>query len=200
MLVVISSPVPMPREAECFNRLFEAGLEVLHVRKPKAGAGVFRDLLQGIDLRYYGRLTWHQHHAEGETWGMQRIHLPSIVRQQTPSAQLDRWKALGKTISTSIHSPEEYRTLSSAIDYALLGPVFPSISKPGYRSTAPLEAPARASQTTKRIAIGGLDPYRCEAVYNLGFDGIAALGSIWQQGDPVQNFKQLQEAWYIHAR
>lgn len=190
----------MPREAEYFNRLLEAGLEVLHVRKPGADAGVFNDLLHGVDPRYYDRLAWHHHHAEGETWDLQRIHLPSVVRQQTSAAQLDRWKASGKTISTSIHSPEEYRPLSSAIDYALLGPVFPSISKPGYQPAVPLEAPVKASQTTKRIAIGGIEPHRCEAVYNLGFDGIAALGAIWQQGDPVENFKQLQEAWYIHAR
>jgi thiamine-phosphate pyrophosphorylase len=200
MMVVVSSPVPVPQEAECFNRLFEAGLDILHVRKPEAGEEVFNDLLQGIDPRYYARLAWHHHHTVGEAWGMQRIHLTSVIRQQTSTGQLDRWKGAGRTISTSIHTPEEYAALPSAIDYALLGPVFPSISKPGYQSASPLHAPVRASQATKVIAIGGIAPHRCQAVYDLGFDGIAVLGSIWQQGDPVENFKQVQEAWYIHDR
>jgi thiamine-phosphate pyrophosphorylase len=198
MVVVVSSPAPVPQEAECFNRLFEAGLEVLHVRKPEAGAEVFNDLLRGIDPRYYARLSWHHQHTVGEAWGMRRIHLTSVVRQQTSIAQLDRWKAAGRTLSTSIHTQEEYTALPSAIDYALLGPVFPSISKPGYQSASPLRAPVRGSQAAKLIAIGGIEPHRCQAVYALGFDGIAVLGSIWQQGDPVENFKQVQEAWYIH--
>jgi thiamine-phosphate pyrophosphorylase len=198
MLVVVSNPVPVLREAECFNRLFESGLDVLHLRKPDAGEEVFNDLLHGIDPRYYGRLAWHHHHTVGETWGMQRIHLTSVARQQTSTAQLDGWKAAGRTISTSIHTQEEYTALPSAIDYALLGPVFPSISKPGYQSVLPLRAPA--PQATKVIAIGGIAPHRCQAVYDLGFDGIAVLGSIWQQGDPVENFKHVKEAWYIHDR
>jgi thiamine-phosphate pyrophosphorylase len=131
---------------------------------------------------------------------MQRIHLTSVVRQQTSTTQLDRWKAAGQTISTSIHTLEEYIALPSEIDYALLGPVFPSISKPGYQSASPLRAPARTLRAPKVIAIGGIEPHRCNAVYALGFDGIAVLGSIWQQGDPVENFKQVQEAWYIHDR
>lgn len=200
MLIVVSNPTPVRREAECFNRLFEAGLEVLHLRKPDTGEDVFNDLLKEIDPRYYAQLAWHHHHTVGEAWGMQRIHLTSVARQQTSIGQLDRWKAAGRTISTSIHTQEEYTTLPSAIDYALLGPVFPSISKPGYQSASQLRAPARTPQATKVMAIGGIEPHRCQAVYDADFDGIAVLGSIWQQGDPVENFKQVQGAWDIHDR
>ena len=200
MLVVVSNPAPVPREAEYFNRLFEAGLDVLHLRKPDAGEEVFNDLLRGIDPRYYGRLAWHHHHTVGEAWGIQRIHLTSVARQQTSTGQLDRWKAAGRTISTSIHTQEEYTALPSSVDYTLLGPVFPSISKSGYQSASPLRAPARMPHATKVIAIGGITFHHCQAVYDLVFDGIAVLGSIWQQGDPVENFKQVQEAWYIHDR
>jgi thiamine-phosphate pyrophosphorylase len=200
MLVVVSSPVAVPREAEWCNALFDAGLEVLHLRKPDAVEAVLNDLLQGIDAQYHDRLAWHQHHGVGGTWGMRRRHLTSAARQQTTHTQLEHWKASGQTISTSIHAPEEYIAVSPVVDYVLLGPVFESISKPGYRSSKPLLSPARGPQATKVIAIGGVEPHRCEAVSAAGFDGIAVLGFIWQRGNPVENFKQVQEAWYIHDR
>lgn len=200
MLVVVSGSVSIPREADACNRLFDAGLEVLHLRKPNADEDVLHDLIQGIDPQYHDRLAWHQHHSLGQMWGMRRVHLTSAVRQQTSNGQLEQWKAAGQTISTSIHAPEEYTTLPPTIDYALLGPVFPSISKPGYQPTTPLHRPKHSAQATKVIAIGGIEPHRCQEVYTMGFDGIAVLGSIWQQGDPVENLKRLQETWYIHGR
>jgi thiamine-phosphate pyrophosphorylase len=200
MLVVVSSPVSIPREAAHINHLFEAGLEVLHLRKPEANEEVLNTLLRDIDPKYYDRLAWHQHHSVGERWAMHRRHLTATVRQQTPGAKLDHWKAAGQLISTSIHTPEEYKTLPATIDYALLGPVFPSISKPGYQTATPLRAPARSPHGTKVVAIGGIEAHRCEEIFAQAFDGIAVLGSIWQQGDPTENFKLLQEAWYIHGR
>lgn len=200
MLVVVSSPVFLPREAQHVNRLFEAGLEVLHLRKPETNEEELSTLLRDIDAKYYDRIAWHQHHRVGEEWGMRRRHLTAAARQQTADTRLEHWKAVGHLLSTSIHTPEEYNSLPAAIDYALLGPIFPSISKPGYQPAAPLSAPARSPHGTRVMAIGGIEAHRCGEVAVQGFDGIAVLGSIWQQGDPVENFKRVQEAWYIHDR
>jgi thiamine-phosphate pyrophosphorylase len=200
MLVVISSPVTVPQEAEWFNRFFEAGLEVLHLRKPAVDEETLRALLRDIDSQYYSRLAWHQHHVEGEAWNIQRIHLTATVRQRTSPTQVERWRACGKTISTSIHSPEEYGALASSIAYTFIGPVFPSISKPGYKPIASLQAPVRGLHSPKVIAIGGIESHRCQEACESGFDGVAVLGAVWQRGNPVENFKRVQEAWYIHGR
>jgi hypothetical protein len=47
----------------------------------------------------------------------------------------------------------------------------------------------------KIIALGGMNEDKVETVRNLGFSGIALLGAIWQNENPVGKFKQVQERW-----
>ncbi len=103
-----------------------------------------------------------------------------------------------------MHDLDVMQTLLDHYDRLLVSPVFPSISKPGHapdarmnhdRLKAALVLPRRAEV----IALGGIDASRIAACRELGFDGVAVLGAIWQAADPLNALNELQSALHAHA-
>ena len=47
----------------------------------------------------------------------------------------------------------------------------------------------------KIIALGGIDEDKIDMVNDSGFSGIALLGAIWQNENPVGKFKRIKEKW-----
>ena len=45
-------------------------------------------------------------------------------------------------------------------------------------------------------ALGGITPKNAAQARAMGFDGIAFIGSVWKQPDPVRAFLDLERAWY----
>jgi hypothetical protein len=75
-------------------------------------------------------------------------------------------------------------------DYLVLGPVFDSISKPGYTARQFDSIPPNA------IGIGGIQPANAGKVKQMGFRGAALLGAIWQEPSlAVEVFIQAKGSW-----
>jgi thiamine-phosphate pyrophosphorylase len=103
--------------------------------------------------------------------------------------------------SRSCHDLAALRASLGQYDSVFFGPVFPSISKPGYGPTtseigealgAMLHFRMAEERRTAVIAIGGVDVATAPQALALGFDGIAVLGAVWQAADPVVAFRGLQ--------
>ena len=90
----------------------------------------------------------------------------------------------GFTISFSLHSFEEIENLPCSLDYAFLSPIFQSISKQDYPSAFSKNDLVNFFQlrksTTPIVALGGIREENLEQLQQIGFVGIALLGSIWQ--------------------
>lgn len=95
------------------------------------------------------------------------------------------------------HSIKELEGCNEKYDYAFLSPIFNSISKAGYKSNYDLRVIKGflKNRNEKIIALGGIDEDKIDAVKNLGFQGIALLGAIWQSENPVEKFKRIKEKW-----
>lgn len=200
MLIVISSPVPLAREAQWINALFEAGLECFHLRKPDREQAEVQALIRGILPHYYDRIACHHHHALARDAEMKRLHFTELMRQKVSDNDLAILKAQGMVLSTSIHSHESYPTLSVQFEYTFIGPVFDSLSKKGYTALpGMLNLGSIQRHTVKRIALGGIDHGNCAAAVAAGFDGIALLGAVWQSPDPAVAFKTIQQVWHTTA-
>lgn len=92
-------------------------------------------------------------------------------------------------LSTSIHTPE---SPGPAWQYLLLGPLFDSISKKGYRGKAHLFT----AVPPNCIAIGGIDASNITHAKAMGFQGAALLGAIWQNPAlAVKNYRIIQTLW-----
>lgn len=99
--------------------------------------------------------------------------------------------------STSLHKLADLQTDWGHLHYAFLSPIFDSISKQGYQAASfdrdQLKA-LLAGCPMDIIALGGMTPDRVAEARELGFKGVAVIGSVWGAADPVEAFIELQEA------
>lgn len=200
MLIVISSPTPVSNEAFLINQLCEEGLSVFHLRKPDYTEPKLTALLKEIDPVHYSKIALHRFHHLAGSFGINRLHFTGEGRKQINKDALMAYKSEGMVLSTSVHSMPEYYDLSSHFDYTFLGPVFDSISKPGYQAKAFNMESMDKKQATKLIALGGIDSTNCSKAYSMGFDGVAVLGAVWNNEHKINAFKVIQSLCPITAR
>ncbi|WEK17487.1 MAG: thiamine phosphate synthase [Candidatus Pedobacter colombiensis] len=191
-LIVISDPVYFKDEARLINRLFEAGMSLFHLRKEGFTRQAYAALIAGIDECYHDRIAMHQfHELAGDFPLIKRLHYPEWLRKETIASDLaaimDNY-----TLSTSIHHLANLKNLAG-FAYTFYGPVFNSISKPGYTGTANTDfVLPEHSNHTKVIALGGITAEKIEQVKQMDFDGFAVLGAIWsKKEEAVNNLKKL---------
>ena len=83
----------------------------------------------------------------------------------------------------------------SAIDTSVDGVLHKMIETPREDLFLPA-ADDRSARPCPVIALGGIDPEHLPKAVELGFDGVAVLGAIWDRGeDPVDAYKRLLKAW-----
>jgi thiamine-phosphate pyrophosphorylase len=179
-LIVISSPAPIPDEARRINQLFDAGLEIFHLRKPTYRESLVFELIRDIEPEHHQKIALHQHHDLAAAFGINRLHFPEKNRNLVEESELQDLKTAGFRLSTSVHSLETLGQLPSCFRYAFFGPVFNSISKPGYAATIPVDfCLTEEDKTVPVIALGGIDESNIALIREMNFDGAALLGTIW---------------------
>lgn len=197
MLIVISSPTPITKEAFLINQLFDEGLTVFHLRKPESSSQELVLLLQEINPTHYSKIVLHSHHYLAKSFGINRLHFNEVSRKQLIEDALETYNADGVILSTSIHTTDDYNQLSDKFDYAFLSPVFDSISKPNYQAQTFNLNHIHKKTNTKLIALGGINEATCAKAFEMGFDGIALLGAIWNSEDKITAFKVIKTATQI---
>jgi thiamine-phosphate pyrophosphorylase len=192
-LIVISNAEAVANEAAVLNQLFNAGLNCFHLRKPGSSAVKIKELLDGIEPAFYPRIALHQHHELAQAYGISRLHYTEEARKKTMPDTLESQKENGYKLSTSIHDVQLICSLA-IFNYIFWGPVFHSLSKPGYQSKI-TESFRLKNESEKPlvIALGGITPDHLQTVKAMGFDGAAVLGAIWNQPEKaLETFRQLQ--------
>jgi thiamine-phosphate pyrophosphorylase len=187
-LIVIAKPTVFNEETDLVNQLFEAGLQVFHLRKENAGEAAYRKIIEGILPEYHPQVALHHFHSLAKDYQINRIHHTESFRKSRGGEGLLK----NMVFSTSIHQLSDLDQISSYA-YSFFGPVFNSLSKPGYLGMVPQGF--RLNKQTgipKIIALGGIGLNHIEQVKEMNFDGIAMLGSIWN--DPSQALNTFKKA------
>jgi thiamine-phosphate pyrophosphorylase len=192
-LIVISPESEDGREPAVIARLFAAGLTHYHVRKPSWDRGALAAYLHAIPTEYHPRIVLHSHHDLVDEVAIGGLHFRDT---DGPPSPLFR--------SRAVHDLATLRASLDRYDRLLFSPVFPSLSKPGRLpdpliATCDLRALFAQPRRAEVIALGGIDASRVAQCCDLGFDGVAVLGAIWQSADPVRAFHDLQQALLAHA-
>jgi thiamine-phosphate pyrophosphorylase len=197
-IIVLSSPDMVVDEVGIINGLFDAGLMVFHLRKPNYSPEALHELLNGIKQEYHDRIALPAVLLDTplfERTESKMVHFFEHLRHLTLPDVFKKLQEQGLTLSTSIHEATTYGLLHEAFDYTFFSPVFDSISKNGYKAMDKKELSVlKQKRETKVIALGGIDEHNCLQALDEGFDGIALLGCIWENNDPVAVFKR------IHAK
>jgi len=83
------------------------------------------------------------------------------------------------------------RAAAAGAAYAGFGPVFATTSKTGLPAARGLAGVSAARGILPLVAIGGITPGRARAVRDAGAHGVAVLGAIWREPDPLAIAKEL---------
>ncbi len=187
-LIVISKPTVFKEESSLINQLFEAGLQVFHLRKENVDEAAYRKIIEGISPEYHSRIALHHFHSLTGDYHIHRIHHTESFRKERHNGKLPE----NKIFSTSIHHLAD-RNQIGQYNYSFFGPVLNSLSKPGYKSMIPSHFRLEKHQAApKIIALGGIGLTEIDQVKEMNFDGIALLGSIWN--DPSQAITTFKKA------
>jgi thiamine-phosphate pyrophosphorylase len=198
-MIVITNPSVILNEINIIHSLFEEGLSLLHIRKPDFSELEMARFIHQIKLENRSNLVLHNHHELAEDFGINRIHFSEKERKQSIDFPV-RFLKPCRYYSTSTHSIDDFNELEN-FDYAFLSPVFTSISKENYHPTENLfEAlKLRTNNKTKVIALSGIDAENIQKTLENGFDDVALLGSIWNNENPIKQFKLCQEIVQLHS-
>lgn len=184
-MIVITNPTAVTDEINTIHSLFENGLNLLHIRKPDYSETEMVSFLTAIGSDFRNQLVLHNHHHLADSFGINRLHNPKTGNKKTNCI-----------FSASTHSITEFNALENSYAYAFLSPVYPSISKPGYHSGTDLfeSVKGRTNFVSKLVALGGISAENIAETLKIGFDDVALLGSIWNNTNPLENFKLCQQA------
>lgn len=175
--IVITSPGFLQGEADFIDRLFNHGLDRLHLRKPGADIGECRRLLDGISREWLPRIVVHDNFGLCREYGLGGVHLNGRNPMAPPNHE--------GSVSRSCHSLEEISHYKGECDYLTLSPIFNSISKQGYMAAFEPEQLAAARDSglidSRVMALGGVTLENIPRVRELGFGGVAILGDVWQR-------------------
>ena len=200
-LVVISNPEMVVDESIIINNLFKSGLKYFHIRKPNHNATQVSKLIEEIHPQYYSYISLHQYHQLAKEFGIKRLHYTEQARTES---DIQKWQAqidAGYNLSTSTHSLTSLSAFR-LFDYVFYGPVFNSISKPGYQSIIPADFKLDKDYPKPDVfALGGVDTSGLKKIKTMNFDGAAVLGAIWNEPDKaITNFKRLKENLPIYTQ
>lgn len=202
-LIVITSPHPIPYEAQRIRELFDCGIDTLHLRKPGASAADCARLLDALPDECLRRIVVHDHFQLCRDYGLGGIHLnrrnptvpPFIAAARSGKSTACGYQTIGcssetrpatiPTVSASCHSMAEAAAKKADADYVFLSPIFDSISKQGYQAAysddALSEAAAGGIIDSRVIALGGITAERMPMLRRWHFGGAAFLGDVWNR-------------------
>lgn len=194
MLIVISSPEYQENEIEQIELLFDQGLETFHLRKPNLTKERFEFFLKSISPEHKKKVVLNQYHELALKYNVKGLHLKEDHRNGLSKQEIKEVrKNLQKRntlLSSSFHKLEDIEQCDGLFDYVFLSPVFESISKPGYASGSELRVQGSEVRKTKIIALGGVKEDTIQKAKDLGYDGVAVLGAIWQE--PSQSLSRFE--------
>lgn len=191
MNIVITPPTLTHHDLKSINRLFRSGLRWLHLRLPQGSESDYICALNGIAPEYRSRVILCGQRHLARMYGVGGLyfsyrelnegHLP-ISPYQGSSYSI---------IAVGAHSLEELRSLRFVPSYALLSPLYDSISKEGYKANQALMSIGHELQQLPYpvLAMGGITPTVRTTCLRNGYAGIATIGAVWQSGTPIE------EAW-----
>ncbi len=190
-LIVISPEAIDAREHAVLASLFAAGLTSYHLRKPTWTRAELAGWLCALPSAFHSRILLHSHHDLAGEFSLGGVH----------NAYLSTAASFR---SRAIHDLPSLRASLDGYDRLLVSPIFRSFSKPGHGPSsllpeADLLAVLALPRRAEVIALGGIDASRIPVCRDLGFDGVAVLGAIWQASDPLRAFHELQNALHAHA-
>jgi thiamine-phosphate pyrophosphorylase len=167
-------------EDEYITALFESGLELFHLRKPKSTQAELAELVSKIPEKYHKNIITHSSFELLNDFSLRGVHLTGKT-----TYKLNELKNKNCHISMSCNSYYDVFLLEYPFNYVIIGPVFDSISQPKFKSCfteASLnEFFEKYDGKNNVFAFRGVNHDKLDIIHELGFKGAAFQGAVWQE-------------------
>lgn len=187
------------REINTVIQLFEAGLDTLHLYKPKMSTKSMRAYIKQIPSQFYNRIIIHSHHNLAFEFQLKGIHFTREHLKRTFRNwlifQKEKWyqRTLVHTRTykklSDIYNEEKYR-----FDYYLLYDVFNRVTNDFNIGYHPIRLKEMKTIEKKLVARGGINLITAQKAKAEGFYGICLNSFIWNSEQPLDNFLAIKEA------
>lgn len=196
-LIVVSSAYDIENEIGLIELMFRKGMDKFHLRKPNYTTKDYETFLDRLHPKFRKHIIIHSRHNMAFRYKLKGINLG---RNHKRTKLKTFWKVFKmKLINKKLIVTSEFDSLTQfnasryPYDYVMLSPVYDSISKKGKRSKFNHSRLKKAFKTKKNYEVyagGGITASRIPHCQELGFDGVAVMGSIWESEDAIASFEE----------
>ncbi len=196
--ILFTNSVDVTFESDKINKMFQLGLDILHIRKSKYSLEKTRDFIRKIDKIHHSKIVIQEYFELLDEFNLKGIH---INRENRKSFwfnffTLKRIGAKHKNISISYTAEtvmQVKRLAKKQVSYILLSRVFSANTTNRLSINFDKEELIKLnSQTTVPIvALGGIDEITAHKSMQIGFSGIAMQSFIWSTQSAVSNFNRI---------
>lgn len=193
-LFVITPSKDVPDEQSLVTKMFEAGLNTLHLRKPKHSTNQMEEYLKEIPKHFHNRIVIHSHHKLALKYTLKgihlsRTHLSKNWRYWYVRLRLKlKFSKISKSRSYS-RLQQVYNKEEQSFSYFLIGTMFNNITGELYSGFYEEGILAAIKSSGKKlVARGGTSPKNITAANNFGFFGIAFNSYLWNNDAPYEKF------------
>lgn len=176
-LILLSPPDFFVEEDKILTSLFEEGLDLLYLRKPKSEPVYSERLLTLLPEKYHKQVLVYEHFYLKEEFNLMGIHLS----RHNPTPPHD-YQGI---ISRSCYTLDELKECKKNSDFVLLSHVFDSLSDHnvnGQFTNEQLHRAAREGLIDRKVmAMGGVCLENIDRVREYGFGGAALRGDLWNR-------------------
>lgn len=182
-LMVMTSPDKFRSEIYIVIKLFENGLETLHLKKPKFSKRHYKDYINQIPKKFHKNIVVHNYYGLIFNYNLKGY---SFSKKNKPSLII---KSLTKFVrpkliyTTTCHSTSQLKNLSlNKYNYVLTGPLYKSKNDSKIISSKFNENNIKEitfSFPKKIVFFGGITIENLNLLNNNHLKGIVIQGSIW---------------------
>lgn len=189
-------------EIEKIVSMFEMGADFLYLRKPEKEIAYWYSYIEQFPFGWESKMITSDfkllHDLELGGFHFKREAIKEISESDLKE-NLSMLKESKKISSVTAHNFDDLKKYDNAFDIVLISPLFDSISKKEYTGNWNFEKlreylENRESISTLLIGQGGINDKNVLKINQLGLDGYALLGYLWDSKEDVaQQFKNLMD-------
>lgn len=180
-------------------KLFENGLETLHLKKPKFSKNHYKNYINQIPKKYHNRIIIHNHFTLIYRFNLKGINISKKIKPSKLFLFFFKFLKNGKKIIHTCHSINQIKELNTKkYNYIVAGPIFKSNNETIKTNDKFDENQIKEiifSYPKKIVFYGGINPETLNSLNNNHLYGFIILGALWynQYKQPLDVFLGLKK-------
>lgn len=176
-LILLTAPEDIMSEWDTLKEVLEYNLvDYLHIRKDNTDKEYITKIINSLYKKDRPKIILHGHPEIANKYKLGGYH------HKSESEYDDKMQTSFQT--KAFHSIAEVINCKHPYKYGFLSPIFDSISKKGYPANFNHEELKEFLNSDRKpfpiMALGGVSPDNISVCKELGFDGVAILGTFWK--------------------